>query len=219
MRLKEIKPGMVVHYKTENEANRLLWELIHLGYRWWNGRSICKLHFEDNVNGCGYCIKNDKTVDWGRIGYYRERTAEYGEIILFSSLIIEEKTYEDGLNEAWKFLRKIYDLKCDDIEEIFNTNGGVYGVISSTIPIKDMISKLESYEAEKQIEVGDVVNVINNESYDSKAGIFLGEDYKHYWVLLPKYSVPQCLGISRYTLKKTGKQIDISSILAEIGKE
>ena len=62
MKLKEIKPGMVIHCKTENEANMLLWELVHLGYRWWNGKSICELHFEDSVNGCGYWIKNGKAL-------------------------------------------------------------------------------------------------------------------------------------------------------------
>ena len=210
MKLKEIKPGMVIHCKTENEASRLMCELSYLGYNWWNGKSICELHFEDSVEGCGYWIKNDKKVDWARIGYYRERTAEYGEITPFSSLIIEEKTYEDGLNEAWNFIRKIYDLKCDDIDKIFNTNGGVYGVISPTVPIKDMIAKLEAYEAEKQIEVGDVV--MGNIFKGVVTGICNGRAFIMYDDGSSKeISIDKC--------QKTGKHIDISSILAEIGKE
>lgn len=36
MRLKEIKPGMVIHCKTEEELKTLLDELTVLGYVWWS---------------------------------------------------------------------------------------------------------------------------------------------------------------------------------------
>lgn len=218
MKLKEIKPGMVIHCKTENEANRLLCELVYLGYRWWNGRSICELHFEDSVNGCGYWIKDNKTVDWGRIGYYKERTAEYGEIIPFSSLVIPEKAYEDGLNEAWAAAKKIVlrkehgGLPCEDLERIFEREPEwevEYSIFKNLTP-QEAISKLEAYEAEKQIKVGDVVMESSNRGVVTRID---GERFYITW----------CDGSSGRNsatgLKKTGKHIDISSILAEIGKE
>lgn len=218
MKLKEIKPGMVIHCKTEKEANMLLWELVHLGYRWWNGKSICELHFEDSVNGCGYWIKNGKAVDWARIGYYRERTAEYGEITPFSSLIIEEKTYEDGLNEAWAAAKKIVlrkehgGLLCKDLERIFEREPEwevEYSVFKNLTP-QEVIAKLEAYEAEKQIKVGDVV--VGNIFKGIVTGICNGRAFIMYDDGSSKeISIDKC--------QKTGKHIDISSILAEIGKE
>ena len=35
MKLKEIKPGMVIHWKTEDEKAALLEELERIGYEWY----------------------------------------------------------------------------------------------------------------------------------------------------------------------------------------
>lgn len=211
MKLKEIKPGMVIHCKTKNEANMLLWELVHLGYRWWNGKSICELHFEDRVNGCGYWIKDNRTVDWGSIGYYRERTAEYGEIVPFSYLIIEEKTYEDGLNKAWEFVHKVSDISYKELSNIFGVSmENPWGELIDKHSASEAISKLEAYEAEKQIKVGDVV--VGNIFKGVVTAICNGRAFIMYDDGSSKeISIDKC--------QKTGKHIDISSILEEIGKE
>lgn len=218
MRLKEIKPGMVIHCKTENEANRLLWELVYLGYRWWNGRSICELHFEDSVNGCGYWIKDNKTVDWGRIGYYKERASEYGKIIPFSSLVIPEKTYEDGLNEAWAAARKIVlnpehgGLGAEEAKKAFGIESPLtpsYWVFQKNT-VQEAIAKLEAYESEKQIKVGDVV--MGNIFKGVVTGICNGRAFI-------MYDDGSSKEISLDKCQKTGKHIDISFILSEIGKE
>lgn len=217
MKLKEIKPGMVIYCKTENEANRLLWELVYLGYRWWDGKSICELHFEDSVNGCGYWIKNDKKVDWARIGYYRERTAQYGEITPFSSLIIEEKTYEDGLNEAWECAKKIalesFSYKDALTDEELKKAFGTFDLEKiMTNNVLDVIAKLEAYEAEKQIKVGCIVKGLSSESF----GVVTKSDKERAYVL---WNDGSCGKHSQKDLTKTGKHIYISSVLAEIGKE
>ena len=212
MRLKEIKPGMVIHCKTEIEAWYLLEYLSKLGFVWLSSRNLLDdTNYRTHGNETCYEFVRDseKRIAFGSYEFYEDNKRD---IVEFSSLIIEEKTYEDGLNEAWDFIRKIYDLKCDDIEKIFNTNGGVYGVISSTIPIKDMIAKLEAYEAENQIKVGDVVT--------SARGGFLGVVTmivgNNVYILWDDGSS----GIrNKKEVSKTGKNIDISSVLSEIGKE
>lgn len=213
MKLKIIRPNTVIHCKTREESECLLNELHKSGIKWSGGESLKEYRFDaDYPLGTGYWLSKDMVLEWAEISYFTNRTAEYGEIIPFSSLVIEEKTYDDGLNEAWDFIRKIYDLKCDDIEEIFNTNGGVYGVISSTIPIKDMIAKLEAYEAEKHIKVGDVVKHTDTEFVVTCIG-------SGYIRGIDKLGVAHCFNYPNTLVKKAGKHIDISSILAEIGKE
>lgn len=218
MRLKEIKPGMVIHCKTKGEANKLLWELAHLGYRWWNEKPINELHFHNNGEGCGYWVKENKTVDCGVIAYYKERTAEYGEITPFSSLIVPEKTYDDGLNEAWAAARKIVlrkehgGLPCKDLEIIFEREPEwevEYSVFKNLTP-QEVISKLEAYEAEKKIRVGDVVigNIFK--------GVVTAICNERAFIIYDDGSTKE---ISLDKCQKTGKHIDISYILAEIGKE
>ena len=70
--------------------------------------------------------------------------------------VVEAKAYEKGLADAWELAKKIYDMKCDAIEEIFGVNGGFYEVIRN-FTYEDCRDKIEAYEKEKEIKVGDVV--------------------------------------------------------------
>ena len=77
---------------------------------------------------------------------------------------------------------------------------------------QEVIAKLEAYEAEKQIKVGDVVHS-ENETFvvtSVEPSLIRGIDENgktHGYVYPNSYII------------KTGNHIDISSILAEIGKE
>lgn len=68
------------------------------------------------------------------------------------------KTYEMGLNDAWNLLKKVYDMKCDAIEEIFGVECGFYNVIRN-FTFEDCRDKIEAYEKEKEIKVNDIVKV------------------------------------------------------------
>ena len=93
MRLKEIKPGMVIHCKTQEEKKALLEEAERLGYRWTNREKL----------------PTDKTIDSGMtIHFYNKNGREdYKHItwsdttegaIEFSDLILPEMTAEELLN-------------------------------------------------------------------------------------------------------------------------
>ena len=95
MRLKEIKPGMVIHCKNDEEKKALLEEAEMLGYRW----SRCAK------------LPTDKTVDSGMtIHFYNKNEREdYKHItwsdttegaIEFSDIILPELTAEEVLQIA-----------------------------------------------------------------------------------------------------------------------
>ena len=220
MKLKEIKPGMVIHCKTEEEANILFKEFVRLGYRWFNGKDIFNTYFENHEDGYGYHIHEDGTVTYDNIKYFKNKVPKCGEITPFSSLIIEEKTCEDGLNEAWEFVRKISNISYKELSNIFGVSmENPWGELIDKHSASEAIAKLEAYEAEKQIKVGDVVEYFTEVS-NPHFGIYLSETKEEHWVLTPYCEAPQSLEKKTgWQFKKTGKHIDISSILAEIGKE
>ena len=50
MRLKEFKPGMVIHCKNDEEKKTLLEEAERLGYRWVSGDKPTKAFFPSNTS-------------------------------------------------------------------------------------------------------------------------------------------------------------------------
>ena len=155
-----------------------------------------------------------------------EVDSEYGEYRvtfknksagLFTEEFIAEnadKTYEQGLADAWELVEKIYDMKCDSIEEIFGVNGGFYEVVRS-FTFEDCRDKIEAYEKEKEIKVGDVVRYGIGEDIGKYAIVMRIEGNEFYTM----YADGSC-GRETHTedFKKTGKHIDIESLLRQIGE-
>ena len=129
-------------------------------------------------------------------------------------IIPMDKTYEVGLADAWELARKVYDMKCDAIEEIFGVKGGFYEVIRN-FTFEDCRDKIESYEKEKEIKVGDVVRYGIGEDIGKYAIVMRIEGNEFYTM----YADGSC-GRETHTedFKKTGKHIDIESLLKEIGE-
>ena len=84
MRLKEIKPGMVIHCKTQEEAN-ILCDTIGGGFKW-------KRYWVNHREATCYKISNDGFYSFGRIASYKD-----SNITEFSSLILPELTAEEVL--------------------------------------------------------------------------------------------------------------------------
>lgn len=87
MRLKEIKPGMAIHCKNNEEKKALLEEAERLGYLWSNGTKPTKAFFPSNtlvfqVNGL------KKYISW---------TGDSKKNTEFSDLILHELTAEEVL--------------------------------------------------------------------------------------------------------------------------
>lgn len=117
-----------------------------------------------------------------------------------------EKTYIDGLNDAWELARKLYDMKCDEIEKIFDVDGGFWSVIRDFTP-QEAIVKLKAYE--ERIEVGDIVLIYGEEAVvtrvvDEHANILFGD------------GVTNNMPVKDLVGDKTGKHIDIKSFLEQI---
>lgn len=133
-------------------------------------------------------------------------------------------SYSKGLNDAWDLAKKLY---CDEgfggadkrkMAEAFD------GVFSNNILAKytyhEALAKLEAYEREQaEINVGDVVRFKNTETevlitsaYEFFGGVHLQTDENG-----RKGEVHS--GICKNDIEKTGKHIDIQSILSEIRKE
>ena len=144
------------------------------------------------------------------VGFDKGRAEWFEE----EELIPVGKTYEQGLADAWELAKKIYDMKCDAIEEIFGVKGGFYDVIRN-FTFEDCRDKIEAHEKEKEIKVGDEVahgegttqirffatllekNRI--EGYDENG-------YTHAFTFPNPY------------IKKTGKRIGIEGLLKQIGE-
>lgn len=120
MRLKEIKPGMVIHCKNEKEKKMLLEEAERLGYVWYSTKgkptersthSIgCTIHFYDKGTSIFY-------VDYKHITH----SCQTGDsVIEFSDLIIPELTAEELLDT----IKEICENNCcNDMCALSDENG------------------------------------------------------------------------------------------------
>ena len=88
MRLKEIKPGMVIHCKNDEEKKALLEEAERLGYLWLTGNKPTNVFFPSNT----LIFRED---DLNKIIYWTGDSENHTE---FSDLILPELTAEEVLN-------------------------------------------------------------------------------------------------------------------------
>lgn len=121
----------------------------------------------------------------------------------------EEDIYNKGLNDAWELARKIDIFDEEERTKIFGYLTSEY--IKEHYTVQEALAKLKAYE-EAQIEVGDVVKFETGENgivtYINCDGDLMGfsEDGR----LFTEMPISCC--------KKTGKHIDIKSILEQIGE-
>lgn len=117
------------------------------------------------------------------------------------------KAYEQGLNDAWELANKFCELDPDKRAEIYGSYT-IEGLIFNRTP-QEALAKLKAYE--EQIEVGDVV-----EAYEKKfviANITRTEDATTYFGI-----ARDGMFMCSEDVKKTGKHIEIKSILEQIGE-
>ena len=126
---------------------------------------------------------------------------------------IEQKTYEQGLADAWELAKKVIlatddgGISLNDITEIF---GSAYYAMRD-FTYEEALAKIEAYEKEKEIKVGDVVEdeegtkaLVIDESTENTCFVFTENGCVENW-----YKVD---------LKKTGKKISIGDLLRQIGE-
>lgn len=125
---------------------------------------------------------------------------------------LQDEAYNKGLEDAWKLANKLWHNNNISNKRIFGYE--FFVEVASNLTVQEALAKLEAYEKEQEmIKVGDVVTI---ESMGGKGvvtstgandGLYILRDTGG-WIYLDKFSV-----------KKTGKHIDISSILEQIGNE
>lgn len=121
-----------------------------------------------------------------------------------------DKTYEQGLSDAWELARRLYALRPDEREEMFK-----YCTVKAIIEdctIEEVMDKIEAYEFMKRIQEGDVVEASNG-----LKGVVVK--------ILPSGGLNIIHGNGLFSAdcpdvkyKKTGKHIDIESLLQQIGE-
>lgn len=127
-----------------------------------------------------------------------------------------EETYnkglEDGRNEVWELIKKINKAFDEHkLDVIFDKRK--YSIPNNIIDDytpQEALLKLEEYEkAQNEIKVGDVVIAVSIESVVTK----VGEDFVH---TIDKNGSSG--KYAKFVCKKTGKHIDIQSVLQQIGE-
>lgn len=126
-----------------------------------------------------------------------------------------EKTYIDGLNDAWELANKLVQNKMnilgDELGKIFDGHMFLEDIFDNFTP-QEALSKLKAYE-EAQIEVGDVVK-LDGTCYTYVVTVIQEESDGTYYCGLSKNGK----WFAQNNVTKTGKHLDIKSILESIGE-
>lgn len=156
-----------------------------------------------------------------------DKLQKYGEVKERLELIDElkmveyNKGLEDGRNEAWEFVKKIKlpvdegGISMVDLKLIFGTIS-VDAILKDYTP-QEALLKLEEYEKEQEkarqkIMVGDIV-VLEGET----RGVVMDEDGVDNVAIFTENGCIEAWMNKKY-ITKTGKHIDIQSILQQIGE-
>ena len=156
MRLKEIKPGMVIHCKNLDELKALLAEANRLGYRWADGTlatNVCCLENTSiKFHSVGTC-RPYKYITWG----------EAKEGTEFSDLILPELTGEEVLRICNEICTSTLTcVHCPMDGNCFYENDSDY---SKVIEICD---QWKSDHEKKEPEIEWVYRVFGAENYGEK---------------------------------------------------
>lgn len=159
MKFKEIKPGMVIHCPTEEDAKVLLKRLDELGHRWSNNgeRLVNKTDYDVHGECTCYWLRETNEIvcghyaDYQKGGYYVHYQKDGFQITEFSDLC--ELTADD-LMEFYEQHEKDGTLK-----EIFGRESDLSGLLKDFTP-KEIVSKIKSWllsnETDSEYETVDV---------------------------------------------------------------
>ncbi len=138
---------------------------------------------------------------------------------------LKQAEYNKGLNDAWELVRKINNMQFKEFIKVFERTGYdgrevKMNLIDELTP-QEALAKLKAYEEAQKIEVGDVVT---NENHEVEILVTEIDDYERTFngiKVTPTDELGNLGGVYTVMLmckfKKTGKHIDIKSILEQIG--
>ena len=154
MRLKEIKPGMVIHCKNDEEKKALYQELCRIG-------NIRTDLYEDSFpnfknNRFSYLIKDLKNQTWGIADC---ATVEFSDLILPELTVEEVLKIRNELDAA--FVRDYLGIFCEmSLDKMLRT--------ATPEQIIDMCSQWKAIHEKKEPEIEWVYRVFGAENYGEK---------------------------------------------------
>lgn len=125
-----------------------------------------------------------------------------------------EKTYSDGLNDAWELAKKIVMGVEDggfDSQEVIDVFGKNRYYSFKDFTAEEALAKIEAYEKKESVCVGDVVEC------NGFKGVVLHFFHNGSLNIVYENGIIETL-TSAQECKKTGKHIDIKSLLRQIGE-
>lgn len=163
-------------------------------------------------------------------GELQDEAYEAGKNSVRAEMVSEVLTarYEQGLNDSWELAQKLInrDWTFKDARDCFGIDINLKSGAKVTreifsIPYQEALAKLEAYESEQaEIKVGDVVRF---KGYPSCKVLITAVSRGLNGVYLQTDDLGRMgevnSGICKEDIEKTGKHIDIQSILSEIGRE
>ena len=218
MKLKEIKPGMVIHCKNDEEKKALLEEAERLGYVWYYlkmkptekpidqiGNTI---HFYDANKHNGF------TADYKHITQ-SEHTGK--DVIEFSDLILPELTAE----EAWSVAGEIINMPEDIVKEIFYDFDYCKDDFWNQYTPEEANRRIESWKAnhekkEQEIETVDICRIIEIKP-DGKKRCVHEEDISDGELMYSGDAVENCRYILKnYCMEHDGEFIAVHEVVSRV---
>ena len=150
---------------------------------------------------------------------YRVKIGEENHLLAECEAVYLTKTYEQGLSDAWQLAKKIVlkaekgGFNYDDFVRIFGI--GDYTTLFEKMTVEEALAKIEAYEKEKKIKVGDEV-VHSEGSFQTKFTVTFFERNKIEG--FDKNGNTHSFCYPNPYIKKTGKHIDIEGLLKQIGE-
>ena len=208
MRLKEIKPGMVIHCKNDEEKKALLEEAERLGYLWLTGNKPTNVFFPSNT----LIFRED---DLNKIIYWTGDSENNTE---FSDLILPELTAE----EAIKINTELCAGTCDECP-LYNVDG--YSdcddlCIENPQKAVEILAqwKSEHEKKEPEIETVDICRIIEIQP-DGKKRCVHEEDISDGELMYSGDAVENCRYILKnYCMEHDGEFIAVHEVVSRVKK-
>ena len=162
MRLKEIKPGMVIHCKNDEEKKALLEEAERLGYRWSSTANLPTSMKIDDFGSTIHFYEKNEFTDFKHITW-SDKTEGVTE---FSDLILPELTAEEAI--------KLHtEVCCGSCEECPLDNVDGYSdcddlCIKNPEKAVEILAHWKSEHEKKEPEIEWVYRVFGAENYGEK---------------------------------------------------
>ena len=126
--------------------------------------------------------------------------------------------------EAWEIARRICTSDYDGYDNVFSRNdlneifgNPDYSKIMNSFTPQEAKAKIEAWETEKEIKVGDIVRPKTTKEREYMV-TYISESRKLAGVCLQTGEViPEAFEVSADSVVKTGRHIDIEGILKQIG--